>query len=1402
MATKPNTDDEEKQPLLGKQSQTRPGQSYDTTNKRDNQQAAEEPKPKVSLRALFRYASLLDKFLIILGSLFAFVHGAGWPMLALIFGEMTNTFVQQAQSGFLVPENQNLVSTVSSTLLPQTFQTVVPDVLLKTILSKSTKHATSINSSLITTVLPNEYNTSLFLKNYSATFTNRFVPVTETVNIYLDDLQTTENTNSSQSPLVPKFDETDNSSSNITRSAVTSLLKAVMAAFAPEGYSGFDSIPSTVFESMMNQYSLYYVYIGIAVFVASYSQIVCWMLACERQVYRLRQEFFYEIMRQEISWFDKHQSGELTTRLNDDLERIREGIGDKFSMFIQYAATFLSGFVVGFFVGWELTLVIMSLTPLLALSSAFMGKMIASSSAREQEKYAQAGSVAEEVLGNIRTVAVFRGEKREVTRYTEALLAGKKVAIRKYIFISIGLGFTFLVLYGSYALAFWYGSVLILNGSMDPGSVFTVFFAVLIGSFSLGNAVPHLTAIATAKGAAGVIFNIVDNKPKIDPYSDKGIFPQHMTPNIELRKVNFNYPCRKTVQVLKDVSFTVKEGQTVALCGSSGSGKSTIISLLLRFYDPQKGSITIDGYSLTNLNVRWLRSIIGVVNQEPILFGCSIAENIRYGCDNATFQEIIEAAKMANAHEFIINLPEAYDTLVGDRGAQLSGGQKQRVAIARALVRDPKILLLDEATSALDSESEATVQRALDKARQGRTTIVVAHRLSTIKDADIIYAMENGEIKENGTHQELMDKEGVYYTLVMNQMFTDQSGYSTSEQAGESSRALKRRKSFNRSRSISQDREVSRLISEVNEEEVVLPSAFHILKSAAPEWAYIVVAVLASIVVGGTMPAFAVFYSEIFATFTLVGDDLKNAAFFWSMMFLVLAAATAFGHFFRTTGTGFAGEELTMRLRHQTFKNIIRQNIGWFDEEKHSTGKLSTRLATDVPMVKTAAGHRIGTVVSAVVTLFTSLVIAFVFGWKLALGLLVVVPILLVAGAVQMKVLKGNQKRDSELMENAGNVASEGLENIRTVQALTQEQTFFEKYVGHLLVPYMENKKHAQVYAIAFAFSQGVMFLIYAAAFRLGSYLITIGDMDATNVYRVFFAMAFSAVSVGQWTSFLPDYTKARLSAGLIFHLIKKTPSIDIYSNGGVRPKIRGALTFEDVHFRYPCRRDVAVLRGINLNVQRGQTLALVGPSGCGKSTIVSLIERFYDPQKGHIKVDNYDIQTLNLSYLRKHIAVVSQEPVLFNCTIAENIKYGIEDHVTQQQIENVAQIANIHNFIRSLPQGYNTMVGERGTQLSGGQKQRIAIARALVRDPKILLLDEATSALDTESEKLVQEALDQAQQGRTCIVIAHRLSTIQGADCIAVIDRGKIVEQGNHEQLLLNKGVYYHLTKRQRIIK
>ncbi|GBL74148.1 Multidrug resistance protein 1 [Araneus ventricosus] len=1268
----------------GSISQTDSKHAAHCQKKNKGKQSENVEKSKVSIWQLFRYSKKWDVFLMIIGSIFAFVNGAGWPILAIVFGSMTNTF-----------------------------------------LAKSTSP----------TPLPNE-NISVFVS----------------ADVYLDQM------------------------------------------------TGNDTLDS--FEESMTAFSLYYVYIGIGVFVASIIQIMSWMMACERQVYIMRQEFFYQVLRLEIAWFDKHQSGELTTRLNDDLERIREGIGDKFSMLIQYGSTFLAGFIVGFIKGWQLTLVIMSMTPLLTLSSAFLGKMVSTSSAREQKKYAVAGGIAEEVLSSIRTVTMFNGQDREIKRYKSALNEGLQIALRKYIFVAFAFGFTFLVLYGSYALAFWYGAELVLANKMTPGDVFSVFFAVMIGSFSLGNAMPQLTSVATAKGSAGSIFNIINTVPKIDPYSKEGIQPRDFSANIEFHNANFSYPTRKSVEVLKKFSLLIREGQTVALCGPSGSGKSTIVNLILRFYDPIRGHVTLGDYDLKTLNVSWLRSKIGIVSQEPILFSGSIAKNIEYGHENVTFSDIVAAAKMANAHDFITKLPQGYDTLVGERGAQLSGGQKQRIAIARALVRDPRILLLDEATSALDAESEAIVQEALDKAQEGRTTVVIAHRLSTIKTADVICAMENGEIKEQGTHEELMAKQGLYYQLVTNQIFTDDGGPCSSEEArisdAENFQSLKRKRSSLKTAIHLNHRQISSLQLDLEEEKVPLPSGFQILKHSKREWKEIVIGSLASVVTGVIMPTYAVFYSEIFNTFSLSGAALKDSAFFWSMMFLVLAGSAALGHIFRTVGYAFAGENLTMRLRYQSFTNILRQDIAWFDDFRHTSGKLASRLATDIPLVKTAAGVRIGTVISAIVTLVASITIAFIFGWKLALALIIVVPILLVAGAVQMKTLKGNQKRDAELMSNASEVASEAIENIKTVQSLTLEERFYERYVSNLFKPFMENKKNARVYALAYAFSQAIMFFTYAAAFRLGALLVARNEMEAVDVYRVFFAMAFSAVSVGQWTSYLPDYAKAKLSAGLVFHLIKLVPNIDSSSKGGIRPEVKGKIDFIDVKFRYPSRRNVQVLQGISLTINPGQTVALVGSSGCGKSTLIALLERFYDPEGGQILLDGFDIKTINLKHLRSQMALVSQEPVLFNCTIKENIIYGIEDKVSNSDIEAAARIANIHDFIIKLPQGYDTVVGERGTQLSGGQKQRIAIARALIRHPKILLLDEATSALDTESEKAVQDALDQARQGRTCLVIAHRLSTVQNADYIAVIDSGKIVEKGTHQELVNKKGIYYKLIKKQ----
>ncbi|CAL1280382.1 unnamed protein product [Larinioides sclopetarius] len=1251
-------------------------------NKKEESEIIE--KSSISVWQLFRYSKRWDVFLIIIGSICAFINGAGMPLLAIVFGSMTNTF-----------------------------------------LANTTNPTPSPNDSF-----------SVYVSE----------------DVYLD--------------LMP----------------------------------GNDTMSS--FEDSMRTFSLYYVYIGIAVFVSSVIQIMSWMMACERQVYLMRQEFFYQVLRLELAWFDEHQSGELITRLNDDLERIREGIGDKFSMLIQFGSTFFAGFIVGFFKGWQLTLIIMCMTPFLMLSSAYIGKWISSSSAREQKKYGVAGGIAEEVLSSIRTVTMFNGQDREIKRYESALSEALQVARRKFLYIGCAFGFNFLVLYGSYALAFWSGAELVLANKMTPGDVFSVFFAVMIGSFSLGNAMPHLTSVATAKGSAGSIFKILNTVPKIDPYSREGLQPRDFSGNIEFHNVYFSYPSRKSVDVLKKFSLFIREGQKVALCGPSGSGKSTIVNLILRFYDPKRGHVTLDDYDLKNLNVNWLRSKIGIVSQEPILFSGSIGKNIEYGHENVSFFDIMVAAKMANAHDFITKLPQGYDTLVGEKGVQLSGGQKQRIAIARALVRDPRILLLDEATSALDAESEAIVQEALDKAQEGRTTVVIAHRLSTIRTADVICAMENGEIKEQGTHEELMAKKGLYYQLVTNQIFTDDCGWSSEEAPLSDSdgiQGLKRRRASLMSAIHVNHRENSYLQLDVEEEKVPIPSGYEILKHCKREWKEITMGCLASIVTGLVMPFYAIFYSEIFKTFSLSGTALRDSAFLWSMMFLVLAVAAAIGQIFRTLGYASCSENLTMRLRHESFTNILRQDIAWFDDSRHSSGKLASRLATDIPLVKSAGGVRIGAVISGVVTLVASIIIAFIFGWKLALVLIIFVPILLAAGAVQMKTSKGNQKRDAELMSDASAIASEAIENIKTVQSLTLEERFYERYVRNLVKPFLEMKKNGRIYAFTYAFSQAIMYFTYSAAFRVGAHLVARNEMDAVNVYRVFFAMAFSAVSVGQWTSYLPDYTKAKLSAGLVFHLLNLVPNIDSSSKEGIRPEVTGKIDFIDVKFRYPSRRNVQVLQGINLTVNPGQTVALVGSSGCGKSTLIALLERFYDPDSGQILLDGFSIETINLKYLRSQMALVSQEPVLFNCTIKENIIYGIEDKVWDSDIEYAARMANIHDFIIKLPkQGYDTVVGERGTQLSGGQKQRIAIARALIRQPKILLLDEATSALDTESEKAVQDALDQARQGRTCLVIAHRLSTVQNADCIAVIDNGRIVEKGTHQELVNKKRVYYKLIKKQ----
>uniref|UniRef100_A0A8C5AE39 ATP-binding cassette, sub-family B (MDR/TAP), member 4 n=1 Tax=Gadus morhua TaxID=8049 RepID=A0A8C5AE39_GADMO len=1114
-----------------------------------------------------------------------------------------------------------------------------------------------------------------------------------------------------------------------------------------------------------HNYAINYSIMGVIVLVAAYMQVAFWTLAAGRQAKRLRTLFFHRIMRQDIGWFDVNETGELNTRLIDDVFKIQEGIGDKMGTLIQSFTTFFASFIIGFVNGWKLTLVILSISPLLGVSAALFSTVLTSFTSKEQSAYAKAGAVAEEVLSAIRTVFAFNGQDKEISRYSKNLEDAKRMGIKKAVSTNIAMGFTFLIIYLSYALAFWYGSTLVLSEEYTIGTVLIVFFTLLIGT------TPNFQAFASARGAAHKVYNIIDNTPSIDSYSESGLRPDSIRGDIEFRNIHFNYPSRSDVKVLNNLSLSVKTGQTIALVGSSGCGKSTTIQLLQRFYDPQEGSVHIDGHDVRSLNVRFLREKIGVVSQEPILFATTITENIRYGWPEVTQQEIERATKEANAYDFIMSLPDKFETLVGDRGTQMSGGQKQRIAIARALVRNPKILLLDEATSALDAESETIVQEALDKVRQGRTTLVVAHRLSTIRNADVIAGFRNGEIVEMGTHSELMKKQGVYHTLVTTQVTHTHTHTHTQGWMRIILLASEENSIF----------PSSPLMCVCQEDEDVPPVSFlKVLRLNLPEWPYIVVGLICATINGAIQPLFAILFSKIVAVFSEPNKDVvreKSALF--SILFAVIGVVSFFTLFLQGYCFGKAGEILTMKLRLRAFTAMMRQDLGWYDDPKNSVGSLTTRLATDAAQVQGATGLRMATLVQNVANLGTSLIISFVYGWEMTLLLLSIVPIMALAGAVQLKMLGGHATKDKKELEKAGKV-----------WALN----------ANLNVSLHSNsKKKAHIYGFTFSFSQAMIYFAYAGCFRFGAWLIE-AVLYLCIPPRVFSAVLYGAMAVGEANTFTPNYAKAKISASHLMMLIEREPAINNLSQGGEKPdKFDGNVRFQDVRFTYPSRPDLPVLQGLNLEVCKGETLALVGSSGCGKSTTVQLLERFYDPLEGSVILDNMDVKMLNIHWLRSQIGIVSQEPVLFDCSLAENIAYGDNSRtVNIKEIQAAAESANIHSFIDGLPQKYNTQAGDKGTQLSGGQKQRIAIARAILRNPKVLLLDEATSALDTESEKVVQEALDQASQGRTCIVVAHRLSTIQNADRIVVFQDGVVVEQGTHQQLLAQKGFYHTLVTKQ----
>lgn len=1171
---------------------------------------------------------------------------------------------------------------------------------------------------------------------------------------------------------------------------------------------------SQVFQHNVDHKSLYFVYIGIAILGSSLIENLILVNRGEILAARYRKAYMRAVIHQNIAYFDKLGTGEITTRITNDTMSIQEAVSEKSGNILQGVAAFVAALVVSFASQWKLACILLPSMFFVVASMVIGSMIIIRKQINVDHIYSEGSAIAEEALSASRNTVAFGLEDRLAEKFDGYLKKAVREADHAGLAQGVMLAFIWAAFFLTYALGLWEGSRLIVRNETSIGKVITVVMSMLIGSFQLGHCAPNIRFIVQGMAAANSLNEAINRVPIVDSDSREGLKLDKVNGFIKLRNVRFRYPSRPDVLVLHDFSLDIPAGQTVALVGLSGSGKSTIVGLLERFYLPLSGSITLDGHEIQDLDVKWLRQRIGYVPQEPTLFAESIFDNIAYGLigteyENAPyevkFQKVQEACKLANAWDFIEALTEKIYTNVGDRGFLLSGGQKQRIAIARAIVGNPPILLLDEATSALDTKSEGIVQDALDRAVVNRTTIVIAHRLSTIKNAHKIVVMSHGEILEQGSHSELLALGGTYSSLVGTQ-------HVSSDVAGE-----KDKDSSSSGEGIVVQEDKLEVLEGSAVEEEKIPGIENPQDSGLTRYLEMLWGLNRSelwLICGGTACAVILGYCYpslgMVAAFSIQsiieekGGIMRHSINVYSGWLFFIGMMSLFAATVMCSTLSFASNRLVRAIRVGLFRQILRLDSAFFDYPTNTPGALTSILAKEAKAIDGLGGATLGQILQSLAVLIGGIVTGIPFNWRIGLVALATVPILMGCGFSRIYVLRSLHERAHKVYEDSGALAAQYASAVRTVQSLTREDGVIEKYGAE--VDKQINSGHLANLrsALLFGLAEGLIPWVMALVFWWGSTCLRKGQSSLIGFYTVFMSIVLGAQSAGRIFSFAPDFTKARAAAESCYRIFSAHPKIDVWDEAGYRPEngtVEGNVSFENVYFRYPTRQQVPVLRGLNLQISQGQYVALVGPSGCGKSTTIGLLERFYTPQNGNIKIDGRDLGEYNLSSIRSFIALVQQEPTLYSGTLRENILMGWPgdtSEVTDQMIEAAARKANIHDFIFSLPDGYDTEAGSRGGLLSGGQKQRVAIARALIRNPKILLLDEATSALDSDSERVVQSALDEAARGRTTIAIAHRLSTIQKADMIYVFENGYIVEQGNHPKLMSLNGRYAELVRLQ----
>jgi ATP-binding cassette subfamily B protein len=1154
----------------------------------------------------------------------------------------------------------------------------------------------------------------------------------------------------------------------------------------------------------------------------------------------LRTGLFGSLTRLDGARQDQLHTGQIVSRSISDLNMI-QGMLSMVPLLSGSAVLFILSVVIMAFLSPLLTVIALAVGPALWMITLASRRRLFPATWDAQQQAGNVAGVVEGAVTGVRVVKGFGQEEQEIERVEEAsgfLYAARVRAVRLLARYNPAL---------QAVPAFGQVGVLALGGwlaiqheiSLGTFFAFSAYLAQLVGPV---RALAGMITIGQEARASVIrVYEVIDSRPVLTEKPDAVALPAG-TPDIELDDVTFGYV--PSQPVLRGLSLRVRPGETLAVVGTSGSGKSTISLLLPRFYDVRGGAVRIGGYDVRDLTLDSLRASIGLVLEESFLFSDSVRANIAYGRPNATEEQVVAAARAAEADEFITGLPDGYDTVVGEQGLTLSGGQRQRVALARALITDPAILVLDDATSAIDARVEAQIHATLRRVMAGRTTLLVAHRRSTLQLADRIAVLDEGRLVDTGTHDELTARCPLYRLLLAGPG-DDAEGIDAGELACYSADADRRAADLAgragrgpgpaasvtpslwappggaspvpggplpttaRGRgSARAGGPVTGMLADIPPtpellaKVAALPPADDVpnvsrswARAADPHFTLrrllrpFAVALTAGLILDG-LDALASIVMPL-----LVRNGIDNgvlAGAFHTIVLLALAALAVVAadwvvNIVQTVVVGRNGERLLYALRVKIFSQLQRLGLDYYEREL--TGRIMTRMTTDVDALSSFLQTGLITMVNSGLSFVGVLIALLVINLKLGLTLLAILPLLIAATVVfRMKSSRAyGEAREKVSVVNAD--LQENVAGLRVAQAFRREQVNRDRFAG-LSGAYLTSRLRAQRYiALYFPFVQALStvagaLVLFVAAGEVHSGLLSAGSLIA---YLLFIDLLFSPVQ--QLSQVFDGYQQANVGLQRIKSLLRTPTSTPEAASPVPVSHLRGQIELRDVSFTYPGQRQEA-LAGISLSVAPGETVALVGQTGAGKSTLVKLIARFYDVSSGRVLVDGVDVRDYDMASYRHQLGVVPQESYLFPGTVRDAIAYGRPD-ATDAEVEAAARGVGAIEMIARLPGGFLHEVSERGRNLSAGQRQLIALARAYLVDPAILLLDEATAALDLAAEAEVTRATEQLAARRTTLVVAHRLTTASRADRIIVMEWGRVAETGSHAELLAADGLY-----------